>query len=122
MQSTNVNFRLSKDQAQRLQRKARQLGNSPAKTAAILLDECLRRDEFAFIDFQDALVGREAYVQGSRLAVWQVISVVRSHGGDASKAAEHLNWPLVKIQAAVAYANAFPQEIEHAMRSPVSSN
>src|SRR5204863_1343610 len=106
--------------AKRLQRKARQLGRSPSETGAILLDESLRRDEFAFIDFRDSPVGRQAYIQGSRLAVWQVVSIVRSYGRDAQKAAQHLKWPLVKVQAALSYAKAFPQEIEHAIQDSQS--
>jgi uncharacterized protein (DUF433 family) len=120
MPSTVVSLRVSQEQAERLQRKARQLGRTPSETGAILLDESLRRDEFAFIDFRDSPVGRHAYIQGSRLAVWQVVSVVRSHGGDVKKAAEHLTWPVVKVQAALNYAKAFPDEIEHAIRDSQS--
>src|SRR4030095_7828195 len=101
MPSTVVSLRVSQEQAERLQRKARQLGRTPSETGAILLDESLRRDEFAFIDFRDSPVGRQAYIQGSRLAVWQVVSLVRSYAGNVKKTAEHLEWPLVKVQAAL---------------------
>ena len=116
MASPVVSLRVSNEQAQRLKRKARQLGRSASETGAILLDEGLRRDEFAFIDFRDSPVGRQAYIQGSRLAVWQVVSLVGSHGGDVAKAAKHLEWPLVKLQAALNYAGAFPDEIDSALR------
>src|SRR5213594_1668744 len=98
MPSTVVSLRVSEQQAKRLQRKARQLGRTPSETGAILLDEGLRRDEFAFIDFRDSPVGRQAYIQGSRLAVWQVVSLVRSYGGDAKRAAAHLRWAPAKVQ------------------------
>jgi hypothetical protein len=116
MPSAVVSLRVSDEQAERLQRKARQLGRSPSETGAILLDESLRRDEFAFIDFRDSSVGRQAYIQGSRLAIWQVVSLVRSYSGDVKKAAEHLEWPQVKVQAALNYSKAFPDEIENAIR------
>jgi hypothetical protein len=116
MPSAVVSLRVSDEQAKRLQRKARQLGRSPSETGAILLDEGLRRDEFAFIDFRDSSVGRQAYIQGSRLAIWQVVSLVRSYRGDVKKTAEHLEWPPVKVQAALNYSKAFPDEIENASR------
>jgi uncharacterized protein (DUF433 family) len=116
MPSAVVSLRVSEEQAERLQRKARQLGRTPSETGALLLDESFRRDEFAFIDFRDSPVGRQAYIVGSRLAVWQVVSLTRSYGGDVKKAAEHLEWPPVKVQAALNYAKAFPEEIENAIR------
>jgi hypothetical protein len=113
---------VSEEQAKRLQRKARQLGRTPSETGAILLDESLRRDEFAFVDFRDSSVGRQAYIQGSRLAVWQVASLARSYAGDMKKTADHLEWPLVKVQSALSYAKAFPEEIENAIRDSQSSD
>ena len=122
MRSAIVSLRVSEEQAERLQRKARQLGRSPSETGAMLLDEGLRRDEFAFIDFRDSPVGRQACIQGSRLAVWQVVSVVRSHDGDVRNAAKHLDWPQVKVQAASNYANAFPDEIAAAIHDHQSNH
>jgi hypothetical protein len=116
MPSAVVSLRVSEEQVERLQRKARQLGRTPSETGAILLDESLRRDEFGFIDFRDSPVGRQAYLQGSRLAVWQVVSLARGYAGDVKKTAEHLEWPAVKVQAALNYAKAFPEEIENAIR------
>ncbi|MCI0748809.1 MAG: hypothetical protein L0Y58_25665 [Verrucomicrobia subdivision 3 bacterium] len=120
MGSSVISLRVSPAQAARLQRKARQLRRSPSETGAILLDEALRTDEFAFIDFRDSPFGRQACIQGSRLAVWQVVSLARSYGGDAARTARHLEWPLMKVQAALNYASAFPDEIESAIRDSQS--
>jgi hypothetical protein len=122
MPSVIVSFRVTDEQAARLQRKARQIGRTPSETGAILLDEGLRRDEFAFIDFRDSVVGRQAYIQGSRMAVWQVESLLRYYAGDVKKACGHLEWPTVKVQAALNYAKAFPDEIETAIQDAKSSN
>ena len=122
MPSAVVSLRVSEKQAERLQRKARQLGRSPSETGALLLDESLRRDEFAFIDFRDSAVGRQAYIQGSRLAVWQVVSLVRRHAGDVGKTCEYLAWPAVKVQAALNYAKSFPDEIEAALQDTESGS
>lgn len=115
IQSTVVSLRISRDQTLALRRKARQLGRTPSETGAMLVDEGLRRSEFAFIDFRDTLAGRQAYVVGSRMAAWQVLSLVRAHGGRLEAAAEHLRWPLFKVQAAFNYANAFPDEMDAAI-------
>lgn len=116
MPSSVVSLRVSEEQAERLRRKARLLGRTPSETGAMLLDESLRRDEFAFIDFRESPVGRQAYIQGSRLAVWQVVSVVRSISNDIDAAAKHLGWPALKVRAAMIYAEAYSQEIEHALQ------
>jgi predicted transcriptional regulator len=80
-----------------------------------LAEETLRQSEFAFIDFRDSAAGRQAYVQGSTLAVWEVMLLVRSYAKDVSAVSRHLRWPEAKVQAAVNYANAFSQEINAAI-------
>jgi len=116
MASTVVSLRVSEGQAKRLQRKARRMGRSPSETGAILLEESLRREDFAFIDFRDSPVGRQAYIQGSRFSVWMVVKIARSFGGSVQKTADHLQRPLPQIQAALNYALAFPEEIESAIK------
>ena len=110
-----VSLRLPVDQARRLKRLARRLGKSASETAALLIDEALRQSEFAYIEFRDSTVGRQAYVKGSSLAVWEVILVAQHYQLDAEKAAAHLEWPVVKVQAALNYAAAFPEEIRLAI-------
>ena len=116
MPSTVVSLRVSENQAKRLKRKARRLGRSPSETGAILLEEGLRRDEFAFIDFRDSMLGRQAYLQGTRLPVWMMVKVARAMGENIEKTAEHLQRSPLQVQAALNYAKAFPNEIEHAIQ------
>jgi uncharacterized protein (DUF433 family) len=116
MASTVVSLRVSESQAKRLQRKARRLGRSASETGAILLEESLRREEFAFIDFRDSPVGRQAFLQGSRLSVWMIVKIARSYGGSVQKTADHLQRLPLHIQAALNYAKAFPEEIESAIK------
>jgi len=115
MSSIVVSLRVSSEQAKRLQRKARQLHRTPSDTGALLIEEGLRRGEFAFIDFRDTPVGREAFVQGTRVPVWQVIAILRCHGNDVAKVARYLEWPIVKVKAATNYAKAFSDEVEDAI-------
>ena len=45
------------------------------------MEEGLRRSEFAYIDFRDSAAGRQAYMQGSSLAVWEVAMLLRDYDG-----------------------------------------
>ncbi len=79
------------------------------------IEEGLRRSEFAFIDFRDSAVGRQACIQGSSLAVWEVMFLLHGYQGDLVAVAKHLEWAEAKVQAAVSYAEAFPDEINRAL-------
>jgi hypothetical protein len=79
------------------------------------VEEGLRRSEFAFIDFRDSSAGRQAYIQGSTLAVWEVMSLVRAYHDDVSAVARHLRWPEARVRAAINYAEAFAKEIDDAI-------
>lgn len=115
MASKVMSLRFAPQQMERLQRMARRLGRTPSETGALLVEESLRRAEFAHIDFRDSPAGRQAYVQGSGLAVWEVVMVAQGYGMDADKTAEHLLWPQPRVQAALLYAQAFPEEIGAAL-------
>jgi len=82
----------------------------------------LRRSEFAFIDFRDSAAGRQAKVQGSSLAVWEGILLVRSYSGEVSRVARHLRWPEHKVQGGVNYAEAVPEDIREALSENDSVN
>lgn len=114
--STVISMRLPLASGERLKRMARRHGWTPSDASARLVEEGLRRSEFALIDFRDSPVGRQACMQGSGLAVWEVILLVRSYSGDLAAVAQHLRWPQDKVQAAVNYADAFPDEIRDALQ------
>jgi hypothetical protein len=110
-----ISMRLPMESGKRLKRMAHRHGWTPSDASARLVEEGLRRSEFAFIDFRDSPAGRQACMQGSTLAVWEVMLLVRGYKTDASAVARHLRWPEAKVQAAVNYAKAFPEEIEEAI-------
>ncbi len=107
-----VSLRLKDEQVERLRRAARHLGRTPSEAAVLLLEEVLRQREFAFIEFRDSPVGRQAYLQGTRLPIWQVVSLARHFDGDPGRVAAHLEIPAVQVAAALHYAAAYPDEIE----------
>jgi hypothetical protein len=114
--SVVVSMRLPGESGKRLKRMARRHGWTPSDTSARLVEEGLRRQDFAFIDFRDSTIGRQAYIQGSTLAVWEVQMLLRSYKNDLAAVTKHLRWPESKVQAAVAYAEAFPEEIDEALQ------
>src|ERR1700681_2647307 len=109
-----ISVRLPVESGRRLKRIANRHGWTPSDASARLVEEGLRRSEFAFLDFRDSPVGRQAYTQGSTLAVWEVMLLVRSYKGNAAAVAKHLRWPEAKVRAAINYAEAFPEEIDEA--------
>src|SRR2546426_12567133 len=115
-------MRLPVESGRRLKRIANRHGWTPSDTSARLVEEGLRRSEFAFIDFRDSPAGRQAYIQGSTLAVWEVLLLVRSYKEDVTAVAKHLQWPDSKVQAAINYAEAFPEEIEQALSENSASD
>ena len=110
-----VSMRLPAESGRRLKRMASRHGWTASDASARLVEEGLRRAEFAFIDFRDSAAGRQAYVQGSTLAVWEVALLLRAYKGDAAAVARHLGWPEAKVRAAEHYAEAFPAEIAEAL-------
>ncbi len=114
-QSTVISMRLPVASGNRLKRMANRHGWTPSDASARLVEEGLRRSEFAFIDFRDSPAGRQACIQGSTLAVWEIMLLVRSYKADLAATAKHLQWPLVKVKAAANYAEAFPAEIDQAL-------
>ncbi|MGE3309811.1 MAG: transcriptional regulator [Limisphaerales bacterium] len=113
--TTVLSLRLPVERAASLKRLAKRLDRSAAETAARLVDEGLRREEFAMIEFRDSPVGRQAYLEGTRVAAWQVVNLARGYDNDAAAVARHLSWPESKVRAALSYAGAFPDEIEAAI-------
>ncbi|HVA63158.1 MAG TPA: hypothetical protein VNF74_05495 [Terriglobales bacterium] len=120
--STVISMRLPAASGQRLKRLARRHGWTPSDTSARLVEEGLRRSEFAFIDFRDSAMGRQACIQGSSLAVWEVALLLHAYQHDPQAVARHLRWPPAKVQAAANYAEAFPSEISAALAENEASD
>jgi hypothetical protein len=113
--STVISMRLPVASGNRLKRMANRYGWTPSDASARLVEEGLRRSEFAFVGFRDSAAGRQACIQGSSLAVWEIVLLIRSYRHDLTATAKHLRWPVAKVQAAVNYAEAFPEEIDQAL-------
>ena len=120
--STVLSMRLSVESGKRLKRFANRHRWTPSDASARLVEEGLRRSEFAFIDFRDSSADRQAGIQGSTLAVWEIMLLVRSYKGNVLAVAKHLKWPEAKVRAAVNYAEVFAEEIAEAMSENESAD
>jgi hypothetical protein len=111
-----LTLQLSDAQAKRLERFARDRHADVAQTGIRLIDEALRMAEHPEVEFRDSAVGRQAYMRGSSLAVWEVLMLAGERKNDAGATAAFLGWPHTRIEAALNYADVYPDEIEAALR------
>ena len=93
-------------------KQARAAKTSKSDLVARYVIEKSLETEFPGISFRDSVSGREAYLTGHRVAVWEVLSVYEEMKS-IEKSAEHFRWPRVLVKRALAYARAFPEEIDN---------
>lgn len=91
-------------------RQARAAKTSKSDLVARYVIEKSLETEFPGISFRDSVSGREAYLTGHRVAVWEVLSV-HNETKSVAKTADHFRWPRVLVTRALGYAKAFPEEI-----------
>lgn len=112
-----LSLRLSDQMVKRLDRFARRLGNGMTRTRAgvLLLEEALREAEFAGIEYRDSPIGRQPYMKGSGLAIWEVIMIVRRYDMDAERMAQDYPYPVENLKAALHFYEAYREEIDQAI-------
>jgi hypothetical protein len=102
--------RIEKDHARLLSRQARRRHLEVSTLSSLYLREKSLEEEFPGIGFRDAAAGREAYVPGQRVAVWEVVDVHRE-AKSIGRTADHFGWPDYLVKCALAYAREFPDEM-----------
>ena len=103
--------RLEKEAAQLLSKQAKRRQWEVSTLSSLYLKEKALEEEFPGIGFRDSVAGREAYMLGHRVAVWEVLEVYRE-AKSISNTANHFGWPDYLVKCALAYAKHFPKEIE----------
>src|SRR5437899_12523428 len=91
-------------------KQARAAKTSKSDLVARYVIEKSLETEFPGISFRDSISGREAYVTGHRVAVWEVVAV-HSETKSAAKTADHFHWPRVLVTRALTYAKAFSEHV-----------
>jgi hypothetical protein len=92
-------------------RQARGARTSKSDLVARYVIEKSLETEFPGISFRDSLSGREAYLSGRRVAVWEVLAVYEETKS-MEKASRYFGWPPVLVKRALAYSKVFPEEIQ----------
>src|SRR5438874_11888701 len=118
MRTVVQSCRLEKEAALLLSRQARRRHLETATLTSLYLKEKALEEEFPGIGFRDGAGGREAYVLGHRVAVWEVVEVHRE-AKTIARTADHFSWPEYIVKCALAYARSFPKEIVRQHRAEV---
>jgi uncharacterized protein (DUF433 family) len=119
MSSAYVSGRVPARYERLVAKQARAARTSKSDLVARYVIEKSLESEFPGISFRDSLAGREAYLTGHRVAVWEVVAV-HEETASVEKTASHFGWPRVLVKRALAYAKAFSEEI-HTAREEESS-
>jgi uncharacterized protein (DUF433 family) len=110
--------RIEADHAALLSRQAKRRHLEVSTLSSLYLKEKALEEEFPGIGFRDAAGGREAYVPGQRVAVWEVVDVYREAKA-ISRTADHFGWPEYLVKCALAYAKQYPDETATQRQSEV---
>ena len=110
MSSAYVSGRVPARYERLVTQQARAARTSKSDLVARYVIEKSLETEFPGIAFRDSLAGREAYLTGHRVAVWEVLAV-HQETQSVERTASHFRWPRVLVTRALAYAKAFPDEI-----------
>ena len=113
--SQTVTMRINDETAEWLKTSARRTGRSVSEFGAGLVEEARRMNEFSEIEFRTFQGERHACLTGG-LRLWKVIMVGQDYGMDAAKTVAHFGLPAWRIQAAINYYEAFPQEIDQTIQ------
>jgi len=109
--SVHFNARLPRTVAEQLRRYAERRRISASAAAVELLDEALRSASFPGIDFRWTALGRQPFVSGTGLTVWELFHVWLDHRRDVKYVLRH--YPHLKaaqVSAAAAYAQSYRRE------------
>jgi uncharacterized protein (DUF433 family) len=94
-----------------LERFAARQGHKPAQLGAWFMEEAIRRRKHPLIDLRETSAGRVAYANGTRFPVYWIATQIRG-GQSADAFAKDFDLPVAQVRAALAYAEAYPEEME----------
>jgi uncharacterized protein (DUF433 family) len=112
--------RIEAGHAALLSRQARRRHLEVSTLSSLYLKEKALEEEFPGIGFRDSIGGREAYLLGHRVAVWEVMDVYKE-AKTIAKTADHFRWPPALVRCALAYAKAYPKEIQQQREAEVGA-
>lgn len=120
MATTVQSCRIAAEDAALLARQAKRRHLEVSTLSSLYLKEKALEEEYPGIGFRDSAGGREAYVQGHRVAVWEVADVHRENKSVA-RTADHFRWPPALVRCALAYAKKFAKEMAQQREAEVAT-
>ena len=112
--------RIEEEHAALLNRQAKRRNLEVSTLSSLYLKEKALEEEYPGIGFRNSVGGREAYVLGHRVAAWEVLAV-HQEAKTIVKTAEHFRWPPALVRCALAFAGAFPGDIEQQRQAEVGA-
>ena len=109
-----LTLRIPEKSANEVRQIARRERRSVSEVGARMVEEWLRQDQFAYVEFRAFGGERQACIKG-RLQIWQVIQVARSCQMDVPQTAAHLQLLPEQVEGAFQYYHAYPEEIDHSL-------
>lgn len=104
---------LSEEVETALQERARATNRTVEDVAGELVGEAVKMQRCPGIVFADGPTGRRARVEGTGIEVFAVIRELRASQGDEDRLRAAFHWlSEAQLQAALAYAQAHPTEID----------
>jgi len=110
--------RIEAEDASLLSRQAKRRHLEVSTLSSLYLKEKALEEEYPGIGFRDSLGGREAYVLGHRVAVWEVMDVQRETKS-IGETARHFRWPPALVRCALAFADALAPEVERQRQAEI---
>src|ERR1700679_2373996 len=110
MPTTVQSCRIEPEHAALLSRQAKRRHLEVSTLSRLYLKEKAMEEEYPGIGFRDSVGGREAYVQGHRVAVWEVADVHKETKSIA-RTADHFRWPPALVKCALAYADKLAKDL-----------
>lgn len=109
--TTVQSCRVDKNNAALLSRQAKRRHLEVSTLSSLYLKEKALEEEYPGVGFRDSIAGREAYILGHRVAIWEVLEVF-GELKTAGKTAEHFRWPPALVRSALAFAKEFAADVQ----------
>ena len=107
-----LSFRVRIETTDRLERYAKEVGETQTALVERYVEEGLRMDVHPLIHFRDGFGGRRPALLATRLDVWQVVETIHQNERSVEAAAEYLDIPVEHVRACLRYYADFQSEID----------
>lgn len=121
MPNNPVSLRIPAETRAAIDDTVRRTGRDLSSVVNEMLDEAVKLRRIPGVAFADSANGRVAVIAGTGLEVWEVVDQFRAMGEDWERLKVGFDWLSdYQLRAALAYAGAYPEEIESQLNDNAS--